>query len=112
MRLLSPRIPGMRRRISPVVRKRRRVEVRKGTWTKKGSKSYFGYKFHTKMDMEHGLIRELETTTASTHDSQVDLSKKTKKYVLKLKKWVEGYWRITNKITKTLSLKTRDNTSY
>lgn len=47
-----------------------------GTWTKKGSKSYFGYKFHTKMDMEHGLIRELETTTASTHDSQVDLSKK------------------------------------
>jgi len=47
-----------------------------GTWSKKGSKSYFGYKLHTKLDMEHGLIRELETTTASTHDSQVDLSKK------------------------------------
>ena len=47
-----------------------------GTWVKKGSKSYFGYKLHTKLDMEHGLIRELETTTASTHDSQVDLSKK------------------------------------
>ena len=47
-----------------------------GTWAKKGSKSYFGYKLHTKLDMEHGLIRELETTTASVHDSQVDLSKK------------------------------------
>jgi len=47
-----------------------------GAWVKKGSKSYFGYKLHTKLDMEHGLIRELETTTASTHDSQVDLSKK------------------------------------
>lgn len=47
-----------------------------GTWAKKGSKSYFGYKLHTKLDTEHGLIRELETTTASIHDSQVDLSKK------------------------------------
>jgi len=47
-----------------------------GTWAKKGSKSYFGYKLHTKLDLEHGLIRELETTTASVHDSQVDLSKK------------------------------------
>jgi IS5 family transposase len=47
-----------------------------GTWAKKGSKSYFGYKLHSKVDTDFGLIRELETTTASTHDSQVDLSKK------------------------------------
>jgi IS5 family transposase len=46
-----------------------------GTWAKKGTKSYFGYKLHTKLDIDHGLIRELETTTASLHDSQVDLSK-------------------------------------
>jgi IS5 family transposase len=45
-----------------------------GTWAKKGAKSYFGYKLHTKLDLDHGLIRELETTTASIHDSQVDLS--------------------------------------
>jgi len=45
-----------------------------GTWTKKGSKSYFGYKQHTKTDMAHGLIREVEVTTASVHDSQIDLS--------------------------------------
>jgi IS5 family transposase len=45
-----------------------------GTWTKKGKKSYFGYKLHTKEDTDHGLIRDLETTTASVHDSQIDLS--------------------------------------
>lgn len=45
-----------------------------GTWTKKGKKSYFGYKHHTKSDIDYGLIREIETTTASVHDSEVDLS--------------------------------------
>jgi len=45
-----------------------------GTWTKKGKKSYFGYKVPTKMDYEHSLIRDIKTTTASVHDSQVDLS--------------------------------------
>ena len=45
-----------------------------GTWAKKNGKSYFGYKLHSKMDTEHGLIRDIETTTASVHDSQVDLS--------------------------------------
>jgi len=48
---------------------------RDGSWTKKGSKSYFGYKLHSKVDTELGLLRELETTTASVHDSQVDLSR-------------------------------------
>ena len=46
-----------------------------GSWAKKGNKSYFGYKLHSKLDIDLGLIRALETTTASTHDSQVDLSK-------------------------------------
>lgn len=46
-----------------------------GTWAKKNSKSYFGFKLHAKSDTDYGLIRDLETTTASVHDSQVDLSK-------------------------------------
>ena len=45
-----------------------------GTWVKKGNKSHFGYKLHTKLDVDFGLIREIETTTASLHDSQIDLS--------------------------------------
>ena len=48
---------------------------RDGSWTKKGGHSYFGYKLHAKMDLDHGLIRDLETTTASVHDSRVDLSR-------------------------------------
>jgi len=49
---------------------------RDGTWTKKNKKSYFGYKLHTKEDCDFGLIRALEVTTASRHDSQIDLSNK------------------------------------
>lgn len=45
-----------------------------GTWTKKNGKSHFGYKLHTIIDKDYELIRRFETTTASLHDSQVDLS--------------------------------------
>ena len=45
-----------------------------GTWAKKGGKSSYGYKLHTKTDTDRGLIRELETPPASVHDSRVDLS--------------------------------------
>lgn len=40
-------------------------------WTKKGGKSYFGYKDHICIDTEHGLIRRYAVTDASVHDSQV-----------------------------------------
>ncbi len=48
---------------------------RDGTWAKKNSKSYFGYKLYSEVDRDHGLIRDIETTTASVHDSQIDLSR-------------------------------------
>ena len=47
-----------------------------GTWLTHGKKSWFGYKLHVKTDMDHGLVRALETTTASVHDNKVDLSRK------------------------------------
>lgn len=47
---------------------------RDGTWAKKGNESHFGYKLHQKTDIDYCLIREIETTTASLHDSQIDLS--------------------------------------
>jgi len=47
-----------------------------GTRTKKGSKSYFGYKLHILQDKDHQRIRRITTTTASLHDSRIDLSKK------------------------------------
>ncbi len=47
---------------------------RDGTWAKKGNEIHFGYKLHQKTDIDYCLIREMETSTASLHDSQVDLS--------------------------------------
>ena len=49
---------------------------RDGTWAKKGTKSEFGYKVHTIIDKEFQFIRRFDTTTASVHDSQIDLSQK------------------------------------
>lgn len=47
---------------------------RDGSWSVKGGKSYYGYKLHMKMDLDNGLIRCLEASPASVHDSRVDLS--------------------------------------
>ena len=44
-----------------------------GTWAKKGNHSYFGYKIHTVQGRDIQLIRQFVVTTASLHDSQVDL---------------------------------------
>ena len=32
---------------------------KEGEWTKKGGKSHYGYKLHSKMDIDNGLIREI-----------------------------------------------------
>lgn len=45
-----------------------------GTWTKKNSKSYFGFKLHTIQGVENDMIANYAVTTASVHDSQRDLS--------------------------------------
>ena len=45
-----------------------------GTWAKKGAKSHYGFKLHTIVDKETQIIRRFATSTASLHDSQVDLS--------------------------------------
>jgi hypothetical protein len=45
-----------------------------GDWAKRLKESVFDYKLHVKRDLELGLIRDLDTTPASVHDSRVDLS--------------------------------------
>jgi len=47
-----------------------------GTYAVKGKEIHYGYKLHTKPDVDHGLIRSCETTTASTNDGQVNLVQK------------------------------------
>ena len=49
-------------------------EIKDGTRTKKWGKSHFGYKLYVILDKNNDLIRRICTTTASVHDSQIDLS--------------------------------------
>ena len=48
---------------------------RDGDWAKRRKGSSFGYKLHAKTDTDRGLVRDLEVTSASVHDSRVDLSR-------------------------------------
>jgi len=64
--------PGSSKKLRGVEAKTRRS--RDGTWAKKGDETHFGYKLHQKTDIDYSLIRDIETSTASLHDSQVDLS--------------------------------------
>jgi IS5 family transposase len=48
-----------------------------GSFTKKNNKTYFGYKAHILTDDNVvPIIRSYAVTTASTHDSKIDLSRK------------------------------------
>jgi IS5 family transposase len=47
---------------------------RDGDWAKRLKESFFGFKLHVKTDLDLGLIRAMEASSASVHDSRVDLS--------------------------------------
>ena len=47
---------------------------RDGSWTKKGKKSFFGYKVHTKMRRGSKIIETLAVTTARVPDNKIDLA--------------------------------------
>jgi IS5 family transposase len=46
-----------------------RQKDRHARWTQRHGKSYYGYKNHVSVDVEHKLIRRWEATDAATHDS-------------------------------------------
>jgi transposase, IS5 family len=45
-----------------------------GTWTKKGSKSIFGFKAHHKTDAATKIVTEVAVSTAKTFDGKIDLA--------------------------------------
>jgi len=47
---------------------------RDGSFSVKHGQVHYGYKSHIKTDVDHHLIRSFEVTTASVHDSDIDLS--------------------------------------
>jgi IS5 family transposase len=46
---------------------------RDGSWTKKGGRSHFGFKLHSKMQKGSKIIEEIAVTTARVHDGKIDL---------------------------------------
>ena len=69
------------KRTKPRGSEARTTRSRDGSWTKKHNRSYFGYKLHISSDLASGLIEDLEVTTASVHDSSVDLTRPGEVYV-------------------------------
>ena len=67
--------PGHSKADKPRGEEARTRRSRDGSWTKKGSRSYHCFKLHAKMDVDYGLLRDLERTPANVHDSRVDLSR-------------------------------------
>lgn len=47
---------------------------KEGSWTKKGKRSIFGFKAHTKVRRGSKIIEEFAVTTAKTHDGKIDLA--------------------------------------
>lgn len=45
-----------------------------GEWVKRKGGSKFGYKVHSKIDLDHEIVRDFEVTSAEVHDSKVDLT--------------------------------------
>ena len=68
--------PGHKPKDTPRGDEAKTRRSRDGTFAKKYGKTHFGYKMHTKIDNDYEFIRDVKTTTASVHDSKVDLSKK------------------------------------
>jgi len=53
--------------------KQKRHIDKDGTFAIKNNQVHFGYKNHMKLDVDHHLIREFDVSTASLHDSKIDL---------------------------------------
>jgi transposase, IS5 family len=45
-----------------------------GSFSVKHGQVHYGYKSHIKMDIDHHLVRDITVTTASVHDSVIDLA--------------------------------------
>lgn len=54
-----------------------------GSYSVKNQEIHFGYKTHVKTDVDFSLIRSVGITTASTHDSQVELSEPGDKFIMR-----------------------------
>ena len=60
------------RKIEYSDRQKRHID-RDGTFAVKNNQVHYGYKNHTKLDVDNHLIRDYDVSTASLHDAEIDL---------------------------------------
>lgn len=78
-----------------------------GSFSVKHGQVHFGYKNHIKLDVDNHLIRELEVTTASLHDGEIDLVEKGDKIAYRDKGYFGKTLRAKNIIDMTMKRGTR-----
>ena len=98
--------PGHAKKDKPRGKEAQTRRSKDGKWSKKGNKSFFGYKIHTLIDKEYLMIRRFATTPANVHDSKIDLSKKGETVYRD-----KGYFGVKPKASmdKTMKRATRNN---
>jgi len=72
-----------KKKVKKYTKKQERHIDKDASFVKKNKKSYHGYKLHIKTDIDNDFIREYTVTTASVHDSQVDLVKEGDKLAIR-----------------------------
>jgi len=78
-----------------------------GSFSVKHGQVHYGYKNHLKIDVDHNLIRKIETTTAKLHDGEIDLVKNGDVAAYRDKGYFGKKLKAKNVIDKTMKRGTR-----
>jgi IS5 family transposase len=87
--------------------KQKRHIDRDGTFTAKNNQVHYGYKNHTKVDVDNTLIRDYDVSTASLHDGEIDLVKEGDKAVYRDKAYFGKQLKAKNVEDKTMKRATK-----
>lgn len=80
---------------------------RDGSFSVKHGQVHYGYKSHVKLDVGHHLVRDLDVTTASVHDGDVDLVEEGDGLAYRDKGYFGKKLKAVNIVDKTMKRATR-----
>jgi len=78
-----------------------------GSFSVKHGQVHYGYKNHTKLDVDNHLIRDYDVTTASLHDGEIDLIEREDKIAYRDKGYFGKQLKAENVEDKTMKRATR-----
>jgi IS5 family transposase len=82
---------------------------RDGSFSVKHGQVHYGYKSHTKLDVDNHLIRDYDVTTASLHDGEIDLVTKGDNVAYRDKGYFGKQLKAKNVRDKTMTRATRSH---